>query len=71
MITWEHVRFLALLIPTWLLLVAVAVTLAVHSRSAAGPSEASAAQASVVACTDSGDIAVQQRKGELVVAVER
>ena len=36
MITWEHVRFLALLIPTWLLLAAVAITLAVPSQSRAG-----------------------------------
>lgn len=73
MITWEHhLRLLALLIPTWLLLGAVAVTLAVSSKSAAEPSsEASVAQFSPVGCKDTGDVAPQQRNGELVVSTER
>ena len=60
MITWEHVRFLALLIPTWLLLGAVAVTLAVPSKSAAGPSVTeSVVQTSPVACKGPDYVAAQ------------
>lgn len=62
MITWEHVRFLALLIPTGLLLGAFAVTLTLASKSVAGPSsEVSVAQTSLVACKDTGYVAAQQR----------
>jgi hypothetical protein len=53
MISWEHLRFLALLIPTWLLLGAVAVTFTMASKSAAAPSsEASATHATAVNCKD-------------------
>ena len=66
MISWEHLRFLALLIPTWLLLAAVAVTLAIPSKSAAGPStEASVALVSQVDSNDAGGVAVQQHEREL------
>jgi hypothetical protein len=72
MITWEHVRFLALLIPTWLLLGAVAITLAVPSQGRASGYSAieSAVQVSLAACRDTGDVAAQQRREELVAASE-
>lgn len=72
MITWEHVRFVALLIPTWLLLAAVAITLAVPSQSRAGGHSAieNAVKVSLAACGDLGGVAAQQLREELVAASE-
>lgn len=67
---WEHLRFVALLIPTWLLLGAAAVTLTVSSKGAAGTSTSEGVQSALAACSDPGGVAVQQRKRELVVAAE-
>ena len=52
--TWEHVRFLALLIPTWVVLGAIAVSLAMPVKGRAGQADAGA-QASVATCRDSGE----------------
>jgi hypothetical protein len=64
MITWEHLRFLALLIPTWLLLGAAAVSLSVPSKSRAGHPDEDIVQASLSPCRDTGGAAAQQRQGE-------
>lgn len=69
MITWEHLRFLALLIPTWLVLGAIAVSLAVPSKGRAGHDE-NVIQSSVATCKDSVGVAVQQHKAGLVVAAD-
>jgi hypothetical protein len=72
MITWEHLRFLALLTPTWLVLGAVAVTLGLASKSAAHPPlGTSVVLSGPVGCKDTGDVATQQRNGELFVSTGR
>ena len=65
MITWEHVRFLALLIPTWVVLGAIGVSVAVPAKGRAGPVEA-AVQAGVAPCKDSVAVAMQPPRGGLV-----
>lgn len=62
--TWEHLRFLALLIPTWLMLGAVAVSLSVPSKSRAEHPDENIVQASLSPCRDSGGAAAQQGQGE-------
>jgi hypothetical protein len=68
--TWEHVRFLALLIPTWLVLGAAAVSLSVPSNSRAGHPDEHIVQANLSPCRDSGGAAAQLRHGEQASAVE-
>jgi hypothetical protein len=70
MITWEHLRFLALMIPTWLLLGAVALTLSLSARDGNGTSPGDGMRAGFAACADPVGVAVQQKHKELVVAAE-
>ena len=63
MITSEHLRFLALLIPTWLVMGAIAVTVAEPSRDRPA-TRVDVAQAEPVACKDLVGVALQQFIGE-------
>ena len=63
MITSEHLRFLALLIPTWLVMGAIAVTVAEPSRDRAA-TRVEVAQSEPVACKDVLGVALQQFKSE-------
>ena len=63
MITFEHLRFPALLIPTWLVMGAIAVTVAVPSKDRPA-TRVEVAQSEPVACKDVLGVALQQFKSE-------
>ena len=62
MVTWEHVRFVALLIPTWVLLGAVAVSLALPAKGRAAADE-DRTQIIAASCLNSDDSALQVPAG--------
>ena len=63
MITSEHLRFLAFLIPTWLVMGAIAVTVAVSSKDRPA-TRVEVAQSEPVACKDVLGVALQQFRGQ-------
>ena len=73
MITFEHLRFLALLIPTWLLIGAAGFTLAVPSKDRIGGT-ASASESRVYAqvpdCRGYGGVAAQHPEQEFAATWE-
>lgn len=70
--TWEHVRFLALLIPTWLVLGAVAVTLSVPVKGSFDPADSEGfMQTNLTACRDPVGVAAQQRVDDWLIVAEQ